>query len=323
MKDHPIEKAELHPRNRHRERYDFKALTETTPGLAKYVKINPYQDESIDFFDPEAVKMLNRALLRHHYGITYWDIPKGYLCPPIPGRADYLHHIADLLAESNGGEVPTGDHIRCLDIGTGANCVYPIIGSREYGWAFTGTDIDSAAIDSARKIVESNPMLKKLVTIKFQRSRKDTFANILLPEDRIAITVCNPPFHSSAAEAMGLSQKKVANLKQQGKPGGKPQPAAKPVQNFGGTNTELWCEGGEEQFIRGMVKQSQKFGGQVCWFSTLVAKSANLPGIYEALTRVEAAEVRTLPMGTGNKLTRVVAWTFMTAPEREAWMKAQ
>ena len=42
--------------------------------------------------------MLNRAILMHHYGVKSWDIPAGYLCPPIPGRADYIHSVADLLA---------------------------------------------------------------------------------------------------------------------------------------------------------------------------------------------------------------------------------
>ena len=91
------EKIELHPRNKHRERYDFQQLINTCPELAPFVKLNNYNDESIDFFNPNAVKMLNKALLKQHYGINNWEIPEGYLCPPIPSRADYLHYIADLL----------------------------------------------------------------------------------------------------------------------------------------------------------------------------------------------------------------------------------
>lgn len=310
-KDHPSEKAELHERNRHRERYDFEALIDALPALSKVVAPNPYGDLSINFADPAAVKLLNKALLKHFYGIAYWDIPAGYLCPPVPGRADYIHHIADLLAADNGGQTPVGKHIRCLDIGTGANCIYPIIGNREYGWSFVGSEADSTAIESARKIVASNPVLKQRVDVRFQRSKKDIFANILQPDEKIDITICNPPFHTSAAEAQALTQKKVANLT------GKRD--AKPVQNFGGTPAELWCDGGEEQFIRTMIKQSQKFATQACWFSSLVAKSANLPAIYDALARVQATEVRTIPMGQGNKISRVVAWSFLSAEERAIW----
>lgn len=89
-REHPKEKYSLHPRNKHRERYDFKILADKSPDLTRFVKLNPYGDESIDFFIPEAVKMLNKSLLKQYYGIGNWDIPAGYLCPPIPGRADYI-----------------------------------------------------------------------------------------------------------------------------------------------------------------------------------------------------------------------------------------
>ena len=44
------------------------------------------------------MKALNKALLAHFYAVKHWDIPDGFLCPPVPGRADYVHHLADLLA---------------------------------------------------------------------------------------------------------------------------------------------------------------------------------------------------------------------------------
>ena len=85
------------------------------PDLAGFVSPNKYGDDSVDFFNPDAVKILNRALLKHHYGIENWEIPEGYLCPPIPGRADYLHHIADVLSLRNEGNIPTGNKIKCLE----------------------------------------------------------------------------------------------------------------------------------------------------------------------------------------------------------------
>jgi len=73
---HPTIKSKLHPRNKHRERYDFSSLIKSLPELAPFVKPNKYGDESIDFFDPDAVLMLNRALLKHYYHIDFWEIPK-------------------------------------------------------------------------------------------------------------------------------------------------------------------------------------------------------------------------------------------------------
>jgi 23S rRNA (adenine1618-N6)-methyltransferase len=102
----PTEKSGLHPRNPHRFRYDFKELIKSCPKLAPFVSLNKYKSESIDFSNPEAVKILNLALLRHFYQLSYWDIPENYLCPPIPGRADYIHYIADLLASCNENKIP-------------------------------------------------------------------------------------------------------------------------------------------------------------------------------------------------------------------------
>ena len=124
-KEQPKEKSKLHPRNKNRERYDFRKLIESFPELATFVKPNIYGDESVDFADPQAVKALNKAILKHHYEVN-WEIPEGYLCPPIPGRADYIHHIADFLCRNNYGKIPTGPQIKCMDIGVGASCIYQI-----------------------------------------------------------------------------------------------------------------------------------------------------------------------------------------------------
>ena len=106
-----IEKSTLHPRNQHRTRYDLEELFRKTPELKKFVFINEHELETIDFSNPEAVKTLNKALLKTYYGVIEWDLPTDYLCPPIPGRADAIHYIADLLAESNRGIIPSHLHL--------------------------------------------------------------------------------------------------------------------------------------------------------------------------------------------------------------------
>ncbi|EKD32380.1 MAG: Ribosomal RNA large subunit methyltransferase F, partial [uncultured bacterium] len=192
---------ELHRKNKHHGRYDFDILIKSTPELDKYVVTNMYDDRTIDFFDPAAVKMLNKALLKHFYGIAFWDIPENYLCPPIPGRADYIHNIADLLEEDkhSGNHLKTS--ITCLDIGVGANCIYPLIGCVEYGWSFIGSDIDPVAIESAKKIVQKNPQLKCKIELRLQKDSTHFFRGILGEDEQIDITICNPPFHSSPEEA--------------------------------------------------------------------------------------------------------------------------
>ena len=312
-KNFPAEKSSLHIRNKHKSRYDFKALTETLSELSNFVSVNKYGDESIDFANPDAVKTLNKALLKHFYKIDYWDIPEGYLCPPIPGRADYMHYAADLLASCNSQNIPSGKKIKVLDIGVGANCVYPIIGHQEYGWSFVGSDIDEVAVRAARNIIEVNSALKNNVEVRLQASKQDIFKNIIHKEEKFDLTICNPPFHASAEEAHAGSQRKSRNL------GNKNY--ANPVLNFGGKNTELWTKGGEVVFVGRMIEESKLFKNQCFWFTSLVSKSENLGGIYAMLERAEVAEVRTSEMSTGNKITRIVAWTFLNQKQQEDWVK--
>ena len=306
------DKPVLHPRNRHSGRYDFPALIAGSPELAEFVILNPYGKQSIDFANPDAVKVFNRALLRQFYGITHWDIPAGYLCPPIPGRADYLHGLADLLAGQHVAGIPRGASIRALDIGTGANCIYPLIGHREYGWHFTGSDIDAVALASARAIVSANK-LDKAISLRQQREPGQIFAGLLHAEDRFDLTLCNPPFHASPEEARSGSQRKWRNL-------GKLDPKRKlPVLNFGGQAAELWCEGGEAAFVARMAEESVAVAAQVYWFSTLVSKGANVAPLQQRLKRLGAREVRVVEMAQGQKRSRFVAWTFLGDAQQLEW----
>jgi len=295
-------KPGLHPRNPHLGRYDFKRLIKASPELAGFVAANAYGDESIDFADPAAVRALNRALLIDSYGVVGWDIPAQYLCPPIPGRADYLHYLADLLAAGNGGVIPRGASVRVLDIGTGANCIYPLIGTRSYGWRFVASDIDPAAIASAQAILDANPGLGDAIELRLQPSREAIFNGVIKAGERFDLTLCNPPFHASLAEANAGTQRKWKNL-------GKPA-TGNPALNFGGQGAELWCKGGEEAFVCRMIEESTQFRDQCSWFTTLVSKSASLPGVYRALKKAGVQDHRTIEMAQGQKKSRFVAWTY-------------
>jgi len=309
-----LEKQNLHPRNLHRSRYDFKALIGSNPQLGPFVAVNQYRNESIDFANPAAVKALNKAILKHFYKINDWDIPAGYLCPPIPGRADYIHYLADLLA-GDTAKLPKGANIVGLDIGVGANCVYPIIGHQSYGWRFVGSDIDKKAIASAQRIVDLNTTLKPFIECRLQQDTSHIFKGIVESSDRFDFTMCNPPFHASLAEATAGTKRKLTNL-------GLNKKAQKVDLNFGGQQSELWCVGGEKTFISKMIEQSVEMGGQCLWFTSLVSKSATLPVLYQVLKRVKAVEVKTIEMSQGQKQSRFIAWTFLSAEQQQAWKRA-
>ncbi len=306
-----IEKTSLHPRNQHRFRYDFEQLITNCPELKKFVSINEHQIESIDFSNPEAVKTLNKALLISNYDIQNWDIPKNYLCPPIPGRADYIHYIADLLASTNNDVIPEGLTVQGLDIGIGANCIYPIIGNAAYGWSFVGTDIDENAIQNCKQIIQHNPKLIDAISLQLQTESRFIFKNIITTEDKFTFTICNPPFHASAEEANKATTRKVNNLQD--------TRTKEPVLNFGGQNAELWCDGGEIGFVTEMIYESAKYPMQVLWFTTLVSKKEKLPRIYKILNKVGAVEIKTIDMAQGQKTSRIVAWTFLSETQQKNW----
>ena len=305
------EKTRLHPRNKNRNRYDLSALVTLNPELKKYIIPNKYGGMSIEFSNPIAVRILNMSLLNHYYGIKNWDFPKNNLCPPIPGRADYIHHIADLLAKNNFGKIPKGDKITCLDIGMGASCIYPIIGTKEYDWKFIASDIDPKSIDSARKIIESNDILKNKIECRLQKNKNSIFKNILEKEDKIDLVICNPPFHSSKEDAQKSTLRKLRNLSD--------KKVKKNHVKFAGVNNEIIFEGGEIKFIENIVNESKLYAKNCYWFSTLVSKQSNLKKTYKLIDRNGAYFLKTIPMGTGNKSSRIVAWTYLSKEAQNKW----
>ncbi len=296
----PVRKG-LHPRNLHNQGYDFPALVTSYPALACHVKPNPYGNLSIDFSNPLAVKTLNAALLKQHYNIAGWDIPDGALCPPIPGRADYIHHIADLLG-------PENPDIKLLDIGTGANGIYPLLACRIYDWQCVGSDINAQSLANVAAIIASNPDLKERFTLRRQTDKNHIFEGIIQPDERFDVSVCNPPFHASQDEALKSTQRKVSNLaRNRGEAKAKEKASN---LNFGGQGAELWCKGGELLFLKKMVRESQIYSSQCRWFTSLISKADNVRPLKKLMLKVGAVEVREIEMKQGNKVARVMAWTF-------------
>jgi len=298
--------ALLHPRNPHQGRYDLAALCASDPELTPYLKNNPKGEKTIDFSDSYAVLHLNKALLAHYYHVTNWQVPEGYLCPPIPGRADYIHYIADLLTSEDHPKVPRGKNIRVLDIGTGANCIYPIIGSQSYGWKFIGTDIDPVALKTARVIVQSNPCLSNLIKLRLQPDLNSIFKGIINPTERFDLSMCNPPFHASEAEAHAANQRKRSKLAK-----GKAGKTGK-TRNFGGQKNELCCSGGEIGFLTRMANESVEYSRQVNWFTSLVSKGSNIPPLKKILSRLGARKIDVLNMNQRQKASRLIVWSFLT-----------
>jgi len=304
MKTSKKSNTKLHPKNKHQKRYNLDELCEVLPELKAFVFVNKYQVKTIDFTNPKAVKSLNTALLLKHYAIKYWDFPDENLCPPISGRVDYIHYLAGLL-KSSGIE----KNVKIVDIGTGATCIYPLLGNAEYNWEFLGTDIDKKSLECAKNILKKNKLLGA-IQLKHQSNSTNIFNGIFEDTDKFSASMCNPPFYKSQEEAMQANARKLEGLR---------IPIANKTRNFSGKQQELWYKGGEKAFVHTYLYESSQFKKQCYWYSTLVSKKENVQSMYDSLKKLGATTIKTIPMHQGNKITRIVAWTFLTKDEQKEW----
>ena len=312
--------SNLHARNRHRGGYDIARLSEAFPMLKPHVVAGRAQNTlSVDFAKPEAVEALNAALLSVDYGVRDFTLPAGHLCPAVPGRADYLHVMADLLAQdTQDRQVPRDHAVRVLDVGVGASCIYPLIGHAEYGWSFIASDVSQESINSADAIITANSVP---VELRLQPFEERVLAGVLQPDDGcLAFTMCNPPFYASPEEAAAAASRKWRGLRKakgsKGKHGSN--------RSFGGSSRELWCHGGERRFVSAHIRESSASPHAALWFSSLVSSERSMPKLIAELSSLQPAPFRIEQLGvaTGNKAMRVLAWSFFSNPERRERLAA-
>ena len=279
----------MHIKNPFIKDYDFDALINEYPALKDFVFINQYGKQTIKFSERQSVKALNAALLKVHYNI-YWDIPEHNLCPPIPGRLDYLLHLSDLINKKN---------VKLLDIGTGANLIYPILATSHFNWHCTGSEVDLEAIKNAQQLISNNPILSQ-IELRHQKYKANVLEHIIQPDDTFDLIICNPPFFKNSLDAQQNNQRKFNNLNLK----------AKDSLNFGGRSNELWYKGGEEAFVKKMASESVQFKNQVHWFTALVSKKENIKNIKRTINKTFPTEVKVVDMSQGHKISRFIAWTY-------------
>ena len=290
----------------------MQALASANPALKPFLIESKSGRSSINFSDDRAVKELNRALLIHHYHIQYWDIPDGHLCPPIPGRVDYLLGVKDALAEQGFDSALKSEDFRALDIGTGANLIYPIVGHGLFDWQWVATDIEQSSLENAQIIVDKNPELKEKIELRLQANSGNIFDGVIHGDEFFHISCCNPPFHKSAKEAMAGSIRKNKNLarnKTKRKSNVRTSSSDNHL-NFSGKSNELWCKGGELAFVKTMIKESRDVSDRVGLFTCLISKKDNLSPIYAALKEQKVSSFKAHDMQQGSKISRFISWKY-------------
>lgn len=235
---------------------DFSTLADSWPPLEAHLKRR--QDGArpgLDFRRPESLRELTRAQLSVCFGISGWDVPLDRLCPPVPNRLSYIRWLEGLLrlgsSTQQENKIDGTAAVRGLDIGTGASCIYPLLGAASYGWHFIASDVDACSADWARRNIAANPKLAKLIEVRLVQA-SSTLGPILMalassnPPSSLDFVMTNPPFFDEDEE---------------GADDGNPAGATRLMAQKG----ELTCTGGEVEFVSAMIDDSLQLRDKVRW----------------------------------------------------------
>ncbi len=293
----------MHARNRFRDGYDFQQLVAASPLLAPFVKLNAYGDVSIDYAVLAAVAALNRALFTSAYGADELGCAARLFVSPVPGRSDYLHHLADPLAGRDPSAIPRGP-----SVATRHRCRRQLRLSPSLAQAATAgassARTSSVACEWARKLAKANTAVADLIECRLQPSPTDCFNGVVVPGERFTASMCNP---------------RRSTYRPRTRP---PQPDAAAESRWppasGGAHVKLWwvggrtlCDGGELGFRAADDHQSSAVPDRCRWFTTLVSKSGIPASSLRGAATRKLADVKTIGMGQGQKQSRILAWTFI------------
>ena len=336
-----------HPRNAFTGVYDMERLIDAHPVLKEYViwtRLGEPCLPTIKFADPDAVRALNSALLIADYNVSpkfSAILPPDVLLPPVPGRADYVHHIADMLQlASPTNTIPYGANIVGIDIGTGASAIYPTLAASIYGWKMIASEIIPTSIKSAKEIVAANGHAH-LIDVRHQGNEKSIFEGILQARELVDFAMCNPPFYPSmeafqkenARKLKGLAKGGLNKLIQAKLTHVQVRSEGKTSNNFGGLGSELWCEGGEVSFVNRIIKESKQYANRCLWFSSIVSRKKNLKQIEGTLfdlgnhkngskpCQQVVKKVRRIHIGTGHKTSTILLWSFLSDDKQKDWAR--
>lgn len=328
------ERATIHPRNKYSENPpDFGLLASIYPTFQPFVFYSRDGRPRIDWKDYNATRELTRVLLLHDHGINWW-IPDGQLCPTVPNRSNYVHWIEDLLSsEIIVDNQADGGVVRGFDIGTGANCIYPLLGSSLLGWRFVGSDVSDVALEWAEKNVKNNPHISGLIEIRKVENNeedglqiediRDSECNIHNLDDACTGTSvsCPAELHSGVKMSYQGPPVLVGVVKDEEKfdfcmcnpPFFETMEEAglNPKTACGGTSKEMVCPGGEQAFITRIIEDSVKLKQSFRWYTSMVGRKSNLKILISKLRAVGVTIVKTTEFVQGQTCRWGLAWSFV------------
>lgn len=251
---------------------------------------------SLDFADMESSRCLAKAVFKTEYGLEV-ELPRGHLIPTIPIRVDYILWIEDLLRYAK--DVLRGP-VRGIDVGTGPSCVYPLLAATMHAdWSFHATDVDAAAVQVAARNVAANGLAGRIAVIHNPDPGRVVTPGLAGRDEPFAFCMTNPPFYDGQADLDACRALK----------------SNPPPRDPEYTASEYFYEGGELAFIRTMVEESLLCRERVVWYTSCVAKKANLKPIRRLVRSCSAIKTfHTTRFIQGTTSRWAVAWSFHAIP---------
>ncbi|EGW14216.1 RNA N6-adenosine-methyltransferase METTL16 [Cricetulus griseus] len=283
----------MHARNRYKDKPpDFAYLASKYPDFKQHIQINLSGRVSLNFKDPEAVRALTCTLLREDFGLSI-DIPLERLIPTVPLRLNYIHWVEDLIGHQASDKSTLR---RGIDIGTGASCIYPLLGATLNGWYFLATEVDDMCFNYAKKNVEQNNLSDLIKVVKVPQ--KTLLMDALKEESEIIydFCMCNPPFFANQLEAQGVNSRNSR----------RPPPSS---VNTGGI-TEIMAEGGELEFVKRIIHDSLQLKKRLRWYSCMLGKKCSLAPLKEELRIQGVPKVTFTEFCQGRTMRWALAWSF-------------
>lgn len=283
----------MHARNRYKDKPpDFAYLASKYPDFKQHIQINLNGRVSLNFKDPGAVRALTCTLLREDFGLSI-DIPLERLIPTVPLRLNYIHWVEDLIGHQDSDKSTLR---RGIDIGTGASCIYPLLGATLNGWYFLATEVDDMCFNYAKKNVEQNNLSELIKVVKVPQ--KTLLMDALKEESEIVydFCMCNPPFFANQLEAKGVNSRNSR----------RPPPSS---VNTGGI-TEIMAEGGELEFVKRIIHDSLQLKKRLRWYSCMLGKKCSLAPLKEELRIQGVPKVTFTEFCQGRTMRWALAWSF-------------
>ncbi|CAD5227812.1 unnamed protein product [Bursaphelenchus okinawaensis] len=288
----------MHDRNMYKKHPpDFKKLALKYPEFRKLCKLSTTGNVSGDFGNEQFVKLLSEILLKKDFELDV-EFMSGSLIPRIPQRLNYLLLIDDILRANGITENVTG-----LDIGTGASCIYPLIGAKLLRYRFIATDVDEKSVEWACQQTKKNFKYDEIRILLIENEK--FFEEPLKQVDKLDFCMCNPPFFYESEGNLKFERNSEGTYTNTVEP-----TVSAPRSITVAKGNELMTSGGEVQFVKAIVDESVLFKDKVKVFTSMVGKISSIKVLTACLKDVGCKTIGISRLSQGNTQRGVLIWSF-------------